>query len=182
MTGVQHFLSVSKEAFTDVGWILSLVLLLGSLLSFFDSISWRTRGSGLWTNDTFTPAIMISYCFVLGTLIFAKERLQFELNKYEMEEKVRAMLKEMLARLDRHEEKGTASTEEKAFNDGVEFSKTRFSHILEEMGVYVPEFQLQVILKCIDSDGSGMSIIPVVLQSKQTRIYSVFLLYNCKQE
>ena len=47
---------------------------------------------------------MISYCFVLGTLIFAKERLQFELNKYEMEEKVRAMLKEMLARLDRHEE------------------------------------------------------------------------------
>ena len=166
MTGVQHFLSVSKEAFTDVGWILSLVLLLGSLLSFFDSISWRTRGSGLWTNDTFTPAIMISYCFVLGTLIFAKERLQFELNKYEMEEKVRAMLKEMLARLDRHEEKGTASTEEKAFNDGVEFSKTRFSHILEEMGVYVPEFQLLVILKHIDSDGSGTSIITVVLQSK----------------
>jgi len=156
VTGVQRFVSVTKEAFTDVGWIMSLVLVLGSLLDFFESINYKTKGTGLWTNDAFSSTMVIAYCFTFGTLIFAKERLQFELEKYEMEETVRVMLQEMLTRLDRHKKKGTASGEEKAFNDGVEFSKTRFIHILEEMTVYVPEFQLEVILKHIDSDGSGM--------------------------
>ena len=100
--------------------------------------------------------MMISYCGALGTLIFVKERLQFEVDRYNTEEKVREMLREMLARLDTLEEKGTASEEEKAFNDGVEFNKTRFSQILDKMAVYVPDFQLQVILKRIDSDGSEM--------------------------
>ena len=120
-------------------------------------------------------------CSTVGSTIFLTERIILLNEKFDMEEVVRDMLRKLIEEFDEDEELNTESKIVEAFNDDVEFNKTRFNSMLEENGVFMPKFQVQVLFEQIDDDDDDAitkSELVAFTSTKRNRF--IYFLNQCK--
>lgn len=154
LTDRERLFYVFKKSLTDWAYILTLVFLTGGMFIMLENIAVRFDEKGLWDHDVVTPGKFGAYCYTIGSAIFIVERFRQQSAKYDLEEIVRDMLIKLINKLDEQEMSNSESKEVEAFNDNIDFDQTRFNAMLEDNGVFMPQFQVKALFDEIDKDGS----------------------------
>ena len=140
-------------------WIFNLTFVSGSIVSVLDkTIKKGGDGEGgLWANDSFTTSMYVAWADVVGMLYFSSERVVYLRRRHEMRKKVRATLKNWLAKGSELERNQNEQKLLRISMQGNDLFNTRgLARLLEEEAIFIPMFQVDALFKAIDTNNDGI--------------------------
>uniref|UniRef100_A0A7S3Q5V8 EF-hand domain-containing protein n=1 Tax=Chaetoceros debilis TaxID=122233 RepID=A0A7S3Q5V8_9STRA len=129
----------------DVEWILGIVFVLGSIISVVHH-SIMNFSAGVASSNLPLPAAGTVYAYLVGTLVFSAQTFRHHYDSYNMEEKVRKMVKVWMRKSENANNQSW-----RALQQNVTLSKDNLNRLLEESAVFIPRFQLDSLYQQICS-------------------------------